>query len=103
MTFALAVTMTINEGQEEKALELLAEMNRLTRAEEGCIFLLPHRDLEDPSVVFIYEQWDDRAAHQRHLETEHFKTIAEGQLQPLVEWEVQELEPYEVPASQPVA
>jgi quinol monooxygenase YgiN len=101
-TFALAVTMRVHDGEEQRVEELLEEMNRLTRAEEGCLFLLLHRDLGEPGTFFIYEQWVDRDAHRAHLETDHFKNIAEAELLPRVDFEVQELEPYEVPASQAV-
>jgi len=101
-TFALAVTMTAHEGEVDTVRELLTEMNELTRAEDGCISLLLHRDLGDPRVFFIYEQWVDRAAHAAHLQTDHFKNLAEAQILPRVDFELQELEPYETPASQAV-
>ena len=43
----------------------------------------------------VYEHFDDKAAHTLHTETEHFKTIAEAKITPLVDFDMQELELYE--------
>jgi quinol monooxygenase YgiN len=85
MAYVLIARMKTREGEEERAAELLGPLAEASRAEPGNIHYIPHRSLEDPRVFTIYEQYDDEAAFQAHGQTEHFQTIAAGQLFPLME------------------
>ena len=33
----------------------------------------PHRDPEDPTVFYIYEQYVDEAAYKAHVDSPHFQ------------------------------
>jgi quinol monooxygenase YgiN len=38
-----------------------------TRAYDGCVSVTTHRDLDDPSKVFLIEVWDSREHQQKYL------------------------------------
>ena len=84
MAFVLVVRMTANEGAEDEAAALIAELARASRGEPGCELYLPCRDPEDARTFLLYEQYRDRAAFEEHGASEHFQRIAVGQLFGLV-------------------
>jgi quinol monooxygenase YgiN len=85
MAYVLVVRMTTKEGEEERAQGLIGRLVDASRKEPGVVHYLPHRDPEDPRVFLFYEQYRDQAAFEEHGQTEHFKTIALGELFPLME------------------
>ena len=91
MTYALAVTLTANEGEEEVLAAALDRVCELSRQEEGCITMVPHRDLENPRVFFVYEQFVDKDAHAAHTRTDHFRDIVEVEIMPRSSFEMREL------------
>lgn len=62
--------------------ERLEELARASRAEPGCVSYAPQRQLEAAGSFAIVEQYRDRAAFQAHVESEHFRRIALGQIVP---------------------
>jgi quinol monooxygenase YgiN len=94
MAYVLAVKITAAPGDEDRLGESLRRITTLTRQEDGCMLFLLHRDKSDQRVFFIYERFTDRNAHDAHLETEHFKNIAEVEIMPRAAgFELTELEP----------
>jgi quinol monooxygenase YgiN len=77
--------LTARDGEQDRAVELIRRLTEASRAEAGVVHYIAHRDPEDPRVFLMYEQYRDKAAHQEHGETEHFKDIALGELFPLME------------------
>ena len=73
MAYAVCVTWVAKEGEEEAVAEALRQLVEPSRAESGVQVYLPHRDPEDPRTFFVYELYDDEAAYQAHVDTEHFK------------------------------
>ncbi len=43
--------------------------------ETGCRTFQVSRHVEDPLLVFLYEIYDDAAAFESHLQSEHFKAF----------------------------
>jgi quinol monooxygenase YgiN len=85
MAYVLIARMTAREGEQDRAAEIIRELAAASNAEPGNIHYIPHRDPEDPRVFLLYEQYRDKAAFEEHGQTEHFKTLAAGQLFPLME------------------
>jgi quinol monooxygenase YgiN len=82
MPVCLAVKWTIKEGEMDAVLAALRPLAEASRQEPGCLMYQPHRDPDDPNVIFLYEQYADEAALQAHGESEHFKTYAQGECFP---------------------
>jgi quinol monooxygenase YgiN len=85
MAFVLVARMTAREGEQDRAAELIDKLAAGSRAEAGNVHYIPHRDPENPRVFMIYEQYWDKAAFEEHGQTEHFKTLAVGELFGLME------------------
>jgi len=85
MAFVLVARLTAREGEQDRAAELIGRLVEATRAEPGNVHYIPHRDPEDPRVFLMYEQYRDKAAFEEHGQTEHFQSIAVGELFPLLE------------------
>jgi len=85
MSYVLIVRMKAQEGNEERAAELMAELAEASRAEPGCEAYEPCRETEDPRSFAIYERYRDQAAFEAHGQTEHFQRLAAGELFGLME------------------
>jgi quinol monooxygenase YgiN len=85
MAYVLVARMTTREGEEERAAELIGRLAEASSAEPGAVHYIAHRDPEDPRVFLIYEQYRDKAAFEEHGQTEHFQTLAVGELFGLME------------------
>jgi quinol monooxygenase YgiN len=85
MPYVLIARMKTRDGEQDRAAELVERLTAASRTEPGNIHYIPHRDPEDPRVFVLYEQYDDEAAFKAHGETEHFQSIAVGELFPLME------------------
>ena len=59
-----------------------------TRAEHGCIDYDLYQSLDDPAVMFFYENWTDQAALSKHMNTPNFYRVVRGEVDPrlLVPW-----------------
>jgi quinol monooxygenase YgiN len=85
MAFVLVARMTAREGDQDRAVELIRQLAEASAAEPGNVHYLAHRDPDDPRVFLMYEQYRDKAAFEEHGQTEHFKTLAAGELFGLME------------------
>jgi quinol monooxygenase YgiN len=85
MAFVLVVRLTARDGEQDRAADLIRRLVEATRAEPGNVHYIPHRDPEDPRVFLMYEQYRDKAAFEEHGQTEHFQTLAVGEIFPLME------------------
>jgi quinol monooxygenase YgiN len=65
-------------GKEEALKTELLKAIEPTRAESDNITYDLHQAVEQPAVFFFHEQWKDQAALQKHLETPHFKALAQA-------------------------
>jgi quinol monooxygenase YgiN len=59
----------------ETVLNLYEELVAATRQEEGCIVYELFQDVEDPSVLTMIEEWEDKPSLDAHMKTEHFVRI----------------------------
>jgi quinol monooxygenase YgiN len=85
MAYVLVARMTARDGEQDRAAELIGRLAEASSGEPGNVHYIPHRDPEDPRVFLIYEQYRDKAAFEEHGQTEHFQTIALGELFGLME------------------
>jgi quinol monooxygenase YgiN len=58
-------------GEIERLLPDLVTLTRATRAEDGCELYAFARDLLDPQLLHLSEQWRDGTALAAHLATPH--------------------------------
>lgn len=82
--YCIAARWTTLDGEGDRVAALAASMLEPSRAEAGCHQYDLHRDPDDPCVLFLYEQYDDAAAFDAHCASEHFRSIVEAQIFPLL-------------------
>ena len=96
MSYVIAATYFVRDGEAESVLAALREMTPLTRSEAGCLAYEPHRSVEDPNVFFLYERYCDQAAFQAHANSDYFaRCIKDGAWPRLARREVVRAEPLE--------
>ncbi|MQA16629.1 MAG: hypothetical protein GEV09_21600 [Pseudonocardiaceae bacterium] len=73
------------EGAAESLAAALREYTPLTRAEAGCETFVANRSRDEPREFVLYEQYRDAEAFDAHRASEHFASIAQGRIWPLLD------------------
>src|SRR3954470_17007968 len=76
MAYVVLARWWAKAGREDRIVEVLEELARASNADPGCRLYQPHRATDDARAFFIYEQYDDQAAFEAHVASEHFKRLA---------------------------
>lgn len=85
MTYVVCATWIAKAGEEAAVAAAIERLVEPSRAEPGMRMYVPHRDPNDPRVFLLYEQYDDEAAYQAHLESEHIQRHGFGDAIPRLE------------------
>jgi autoinducer 2-degrading protein len=75
VAYSVVGTWRCAAGKEEEMIEILKELRTAVRAEPGCQFQEVQQSLADPRTFLIYGIYDDRAAFDTHLATEHVQRL----------------------------
>lgn len=65
----------IQEDKINEAIELYKELVEKTRKEQGCIKYELCQDTQNPTILTMIEEWEDRDFLEKHFKTEHFTRI----------------------------
>lgn len=85
MAYVVTATWTAKEGEEEKVLGAIRNLIGPSRAEPGCRYYQPNRDLENPRVFFFFEVYEDEDGYRAHGASAHFQEFGSGLAIPLLE------------------
>lgn len=85
MVYVVCAKWTAKEGEAENVAAAVRKLIEPSRAEPGMLMYQPHRDPENPNVIFFYEQYRGRADYEAHLESEHIKEHGFGDAIPRLE------------------
>jgi quinol monooxygenase YgiN len=89
---SFTVRMTFRSDDRDEITQILRELTRFSRQEDGCVSYVPHFVESDPDTIVIYEQYRDEAAVEHHRATPHFAKYAVGGLyQKMLERSVENL------------
>lgn len=83
--YVVCSQLLVKEGTEDAVAAVMPELVAASRAEPGCRMYVAHRHLEDPRRFMFYEQYDDEAAYQAHVSSEHYQRLVAGVIAPSVE------------------
>jgi len=83
--FVVVARWYAHEGKGDEVAEILKTAVANSRAEPGCRLFMANRSVDDPRRFVMYEQFDDRAAFDAHLQTDSFKTNVAQRILPLLE------------------
>ena len=75
----------VKEGELDTVLNLLTEVTKQSRAEEGNLFYKLHQSNADANTLVLFEGYKDEAAVASHRASEYFQNIVLGQIVPLLE------------------
>ena len=71
-------TVHIKADKIEDAIAAGLEMSRASEAEDGCLHYRFYRDLEDETLFFLYEMWENEDALKAHFQTPHMATFSKA-------------------------
>jgi quinol monooxygenase YgiN len=63
-------------GKEDQLRNILVAMLTPTRAEQGCR-LYELYESSNRGLYYFYEKWESQDALERHIETPHYKQLAQ--------------------------
>ena len=55
--------------------DMVQELIEKTRAEEKNISYVLYQDVDNPQILTFIEEWEDQAALDEHMNSEHFEKI----------------------------
>jgi quinol monooxygenase YgiN len=75
------------EGQDDDVAAVLREMVAFSNSDQepGCVQYIVNRSVEDPRRFLLYEQYDDEAAFNAHMQTALFNEKILGTVVPMLE------------------
>ena len=80
----VAGEVVVEEGSVERVRDALRIMEEETRKEPGCRTYAFSVDVNDPTMLRIFERWDSMDALEQHFETPHMAAFGAeiGRIQP---------------------
>jgi quinol monooxygenase YgiN len=75
---------SIKPGQVDAVGQAHLRMVDRTRAEPGCLDYDLYQSVDNPSMMFFYENWTDEAALDQHMNTPAFHQVVRGEIDPLL-------------------
>ncbi len=73
--FSLFGKFTVEASNQKKLAAILLEAAESMKAVEGCTIYIVSVSPEEPEAVYVYEVWDDEAAHKNSLTLEVTQTL----------------------------
>jgi quinol monooxygenase YgiN len=71
----LNASIPIDLDSRETAIEAASELAQRSREEDGVIDYRVALDIEDDATLRVFEQYEDDAAVQSHMGSDHFETF----------------------------
>jgi quinol monooxygenase YgiN len=84
MAYVVCAKWRAKPGKEQRLEEIVRELIAPSRAEPGNLYYQPHRSPEDPQLFYLYEQYENEAGYQAHMESEHFARLVKEEAIPEV-------------------
>jgi len=75
MMIKLVVKKKIKDGSIDEAIKLYEELVSASQKEQGCIQYNLYQDINDRSILFVIEEWENEEALERHNASEHFTRL----------------------------
>lgn len=71
----LQATIPVTADSREEMIETATELAEQSRAEDGTVDYRFTADIEEPNVFRVFEQYENEAAMNAHMESDHFETF----------------------------
>jgi len=79
--------MRAKPGKEQDLRNGLEALIEPTRQDEGYVNYDLHQGIEDPSLFYLYENWESMDTHETHMHTPHLEEFA-SRLEELLDGEL---------------
>ena len=76
--------MRARSGKEQELRDALEALIEPTSQEEGYVNYDLHQGIEDPSLFYLYENWESVETHEAHMNRPHLEDFA-GRLDDLLD------------------
>lgn len=73
--YAMCGKLIAHDGQRDRLVEVLTRAAQLVGELPGCRQYLVNEDLADERAVWVYEVWEDQAAHDASLQDEEVQAL----------------------------
>lgn len=73
--YSLFGKFAVEASNQKKLATILLEAAESMKAVDGCTIYIVSVSPEEPDAVYVYEVWDDEAAHQNSLTLEVTQTL----------------------------
>lgn len=81
--FTMLVMLKVKEGSGAKVEAAFTTAVKATRREKGCLAYDLNRDAKAPQQYLVYERWQNLAALEAHLKSQHITALL-GELEALL-------------------
>ncbi|PSP97237.1 antibiotic biosynthesis monooxygenase [Halobacteriales archaeon QS_4_70_19] len=71
----LNASIPIDPDSREAAVDAATELARQSREEDGVVDYRVALDIEDDATLRVFEQYEDDAAVESHMESDHFQAF----------------------------
>jgi quinol monooxygenase YgiN len=68
-------TAKAKPGMEADLERALRDVAAPTRAQPGCLEFQLYRSTQNPAAITAFERWSSEEDHERHLQSNHVKTL----------------------------
>ena len=82
MGYVVRATWIAAAGETDAVAAILRELAEASRRESGCRTYEVYVDPAEPAVFEIYERYEDEAAFDEHVASEHFRRLVVGEAIP---------------------
>jgi quinol monooxygenase YgiN len=82
MAYVVTAKWVAKPGHEDRLEEICHEMTDPSRAEPANLYYQVQRSPENRRLFFLYEQYEDEAGYQAHMDSEHFTRLVKGEAIP---------------------
>ena len=80
--------ITAKSGSEDQLRQFLVQLIAPTLKEDGCLNYDLHSSIEDKTLFLFYENWENRAMWENHMDSEHIQAFQRDAESLLDNWEL---------------
>jgi len=73
--YAMTGKLTAQSGKRNALVEILLRASEVVAQLPGCRAYIVNEDVADRTCVWVFEVWDDKAAHDASLKNERVKSL----------------------------
>lgn len=64
----VVVTLEAKSGKEDRLIEELLKVKKLSEQESACLEYHVHQDINNPTKILLYENWTSKEDHAKQFE-----------------------------------